>query len=185
MSRMGVYVFAGSSAATVSFSTIAPVVYKKEPLVAYCYNRSTVNATFTSTVQFSISGSSQTGFTLLPGSSCVMVYDGTVVNVLFLQNQPSVQKFTPTTGQTIAVLNNRADRIISNIVPAGTLAALTVTAPPTPFDGQLWKLFTTQAITALTINGGTVVNPPSPGIAANGYAEFFYSSVDTTWYRCG
>ena len=78
------------------------------------------------------------------------------------------------------------------LVPAGTLAALTVLLQLTDLtsDGQLFGLCSTQTITALTVtaHSGTTLSAPAPTaltISTTGaYCyEWVYRSSNTTWYR--
>lgn len=88
------------------------------------------------------------------------------------------ERFVPTTGQTIAPTSACGLAVVE---PAGTLAALTVTFPANPAEGQQFRVFTSQALTAITWTGGTVVGAPST-LAANGAASFEYSAVTGKWY---
>lgn len=91
-----------------------------------------------------------------------------------------LQRVAPTTGQTVVCDGSR----YLAIVPAGTLATLTVTFPASPADGQHLGVFTTQAITALTVNGGTLRNPLTAA-PANAFAEWRYLAFDGFWLRVG
>jgi len=88
------------------------------------------------------------------------------------------ERFVPTTGQTISPTANCGLAIVD---PAGTLAALTVALPSGPAEGQFFQLFTTKALTALTLSGGTVVGAPAT-LAANASVTFQYSTVTSKWY---
>lgn len=68
------------------------------------------------------------------------------------------QLATPTTGQTVVMTADNRDRILW-LTPAGTIAALTVTLPTeaTSRIGQRALIGTSQAITALTVNGATTI----------------------------
>ncbi len=92
--------------------------------------------------------------------------------------QGRTERFVPTTGQTIVPTSACGLALVD---PAGTLAALTVTFPSGPAEGQFFQVFTTQALTALTFTGGTAVAAPST-LAANGSASFQYSTVTSKWY---
>jgi uncharacterized protein DUF2793 len=90
----------------------------------------------------------------------------------------------PITGFAIAA-GNASGRLILD--PAGTLASGTVTLPASPKDGQLFRLSTTQTITALTLSpatGQSVVGAPST-LGSNAFAEFTYRAANTSWYRTG
>jgi hypothetical protein len=96
---------------------------------------------------------------------------------------PSIQRFTPTTGQTVTPANSNAN-IVMIIKPAGLLAALTIAFPSAPFDGQRIIATATQIITILTLSGGTIINPLT-SLALNGYFSFIYIAADNAWYRIG
>jgi hypothetical protein len=68
---------------------------------------------------------------------------------------------------------------------AATVAALTVTLPSASLvDGQTITLATRSAITALTVNGGTIYGAPTT-LGAGGFASFIYSSGAAAWFRKG
>lgn len=67
---------------------------------------------------------------------------------------------------------------------AATVAALTVTLPASPVDGQDFTISTRSAITALTINGGTAYGAPTT-LAAGGFCSFKFSSAGAAWFRVG
>jgi hypothetical protein len=92
------------------------------------------------------------------------------------------QQSTPVTGFSIAAAS--ATNIVQ-ITPAGTLAAGTVTTPPAPVDGQRFKIFTTQTITALTVTAspGQTINTTVTTLAANAGVEWVYEASNSTWYR--
>lgn len=101
---------------------------------------------------------------------------------LLKRSRPSTKKYTPLTGTTIVLLSTKA--AVSNIllVPAGTIASLTVTLPASSYDGQVFNFATKTVITALTINGGQASGAPTSA-TANGFFSLVYSSADSTWYR--
>lgn len=85
--------------------------------------------------------------------------------------------FTPTTGQTITLINNQY-----NIVnPSGALLALTINLPSTPSNNDLVYIKFTQNVTTVTYANGTVVD----GITAptaGGLTILTYDSGTTSWY---
>lgn len=85
--------------------------------------------------------------------------------------------FTPTTGQTITLINNQY-----NIVnPAGALLALTINLPSTPANNDVVYIKFTQNVTTVTYANGTVVD----GITAptaGGLTVLTYDSGTTSWY---
>lgn len=95
------------------------------------------------------------------------------------------QQSSPLTGATVQTLQNVS---IVQVTPAGTIAALTWVLPTAPVvDGQVVKLFSTQIITALTINpsaGQTINGAAVTSLAvANTGVEYVYSAASSTWYR--
>lgn len=103
---------------------------------------------------------------------------------LFLSIPPNlvvVQYSVPTTGQTVVMASN-IGRLVLN--PAGLLATLTLTVPPLPTNGQKVSISSTQAITAITINGGTIVGTITT-LAIGGFADFVFSSDTASWLRAG
>lgn len=70
------------------------------------------------------------------------------------------------------------------LTPAAGYAAGTIVLPSAPVDGQEVVVSTTQAVTALTVNGGTVNGAPTT-LAANGFFHLRYDGVFKAWYRIG
>lgn len=90
------------------------------------------------------------------------------------------QYATPTTGTTVTVAESTT---VLTINPAGALLALTV-AFPTGYDGRTVSFNCTQAVTTLTLSGGTFIGAPTT-LGAGGFASFVYSSGDSKWHRQG
>lgn len=92
----------------------------------------------------------------------------------------------PLTGTTNVIPNNVNTYLIN---PAGTLAALTLTMPSSPVDGQVLRIASSKSLTSLTINGAagqTVSNAPTAMTISTtgGYGySFIYRSTGETWYR--
>lgn len=89
---------------------------------------------------------------------------------------------TPATGATITLNNNDFQLVLD---PAGALAALTITMPATPTDGQIIFIRCVQAVTTFTINGNTGqtvkgftngATTSSLGLVAT------YKASNSTWY---
>lgn len=95
---------------------------------------------------------------------------------------PQKQYVTPTTGSTVSVNTN--GRVILFINPAGTLLALTVALPSSPTDQDSVKVFSSQAITTLTMSNGTIVGPLTT-MAIGTFAEYTYFSDTSSWARTG
>lgn len=100
-----------------------------------------------------------------------------------LTDKKKVYKYTPLTGATQAIPND-AEEVY--VVPAGTIAALTLTMPANPYDGQELRICTTQVVTALTQTApvGTLRGALTAG-TANGFGKWKWNAADTTWYRIG
>ena len=71
----------------------------------------------------------------------------------------------------------------------GAVTSLAFTLPPSPIDGQRFKLSSTQTISSLTVSGAggsSVSNAPTvltvSTTGAYGY-EFLYAAAQNTWYR--
>lgn len=101
----------------------------------------------------------------------------------------TTQYESPTAGATVQV-TDADDDIFLLLTPSGTIATLTVKLPASPAsirDGQEVKVFSTQIVTALTVNGNgasDVLGEPS-ALAANGYFTLRYDSQNSIWYRVG
>jgi hypothetical protein len=92
-----------------------------------------------------------------------------------------VQYAVPTTGQNISMANN-IGRLVLN--PVGLLASLTITMPSLPIDGQECSFSSSQAITVLTVVGGTIIGGLTT-LALGGFASFVYSQAASSWFRAG
>ena len=85
----------------------------------------------------------------------------------------------PTSGGTVTSGTVR----ILRLTQGGTLASLTITLPPSPFDGQMFDIFTTYAITALTLT-------PTPfdtitTLPASSKVSFLFNAGGNQWIRVG
>jgi hypothetical protein len=97
------------------------------------------------------------------------------ISARFVQKQ---QYTTPNTGDTITV--ESTGYILLIIDPSGTLATLTVSLPPAPVDGDRIQICSTQVITALTVDGGTIVGAPA-SLGVGGNVTFFYNNDSVKW----
>ncbi len=95
---------------------------------------------------------------------------------------PQVQYTTPTTGSTVTVNTNGHVRLLLN--PAGSLLALTVTLPSSPSDGDIVQLCSSQIVTGLTMNGGTIIGALTT-LAVATFASYVYSADSSKWFRNG
>lgn len=93
-------------------------------------------------------------------------------------HNPRRETFVPTTGQTIAPTKfcDYAD-----VNPAATLAALTITFPPSPSkQGQEFHVKTSKILTAVTWTGGANLKAPAT-LAAGRVASFEWSVANEKW----
>ncbi len=94
-----------------------------------------------------------------------------------------VVKTTPSTGGTVTYATTQRTALI---VPAGTLATLTLTLPACAAanDGDERDAIFSQIITTLTVNAsaGSVVGASSSAAVGGGHAYHCYGA-DTTWYQ--
>ena len=95
---------------------------------------------------------------------------------------PVKQYVAPVTGATVAVNTDGYINLLIN--PAGTLATLTITVPASPTDGDRVRIGATQIVTALTMNGGTIVGA-LVSLAVGGFATYVYNSDSVKWLRVG
>lgn len=90
---------------------------------------------------------------------------------------------TPTTGQTVTLVPSNQTTLI---LPAGTLATLTITLPACGpgIDAKLQRYSSSQIISALTVNAtaGSVVGAPVSLSVGQGN-QYLCDGAATTWYR--
>jgi putative copper export protein len=94
--------------------------------------------------------------------------------------KPASQYASPLTGATVAVTVAGNAWLI--LTPAGTIAALTVTLPQSPVDGDTLRVTSSQTITTLTLGGGTVSGGPTTMGAATPFT-LAYDGVNSLWRR--
>jgi len=87
----------------------------------------------------------------------------------------STQSFIPTSGDTITA--NTANHVWLSINPAGTLAALTITMPTSPKDGDVVSVYTSQKLSAITYSGGTVMGSVTTMSAATAISYTYFSTL--------
>lgn len=95
---------------------------------------------------------------------------------------PQVQYSAPTTGSTVTVNSNGHSVLFIN--PAGTILALTITLPSSPADGDRITLGSSQVVTGLTMNGGTIIGALT-ALAVATFATYCFSSSASSWFRIG
>lgn len=92
-------------------------------------------------------------------------------NGTFFPNAPYAS--VPVTGATVTLPKGATDVYLT---PAGTLATLTVKLPPSPMNGVVVSLASSQVVTALTVqsaSGAAVANAPT-ALAVRTYVYFQY-----------
>jgi hypothetical protein len=95
------------------------------------------------------------------------------------ENYLAPQRVTPSTSGTVSTYNMAGyQRLI--VAPAGTIAALTLDLPANPINGEVLEMTFTQAVTALTVSGGTMTGIGS-GVAAGFGGKWIYSASDSKW----
>ena len=108
----------------------------------------------------------------------------TWLNTNFTNDSYTVEAYVPTTGQTLTVTDDGLPRWLK-LIPATTLASLTVTLPASASstDGQEVLVTSTEAVTALTVNGnGSTVNGAPASLSTDGAFVLRYNAIDTAWY---
>lgn len=93
---------------------------------------------------------------------------------------PQPQYSAPATGATINVNGGGSIRLTVN--PATTIATLTITLPGSPQDNDTFQFGCTQIVTALTMNGGTIIGGLTTLGVGNG-GIWVYSSNASAWMK--
>jgi hypothetical protein len=123
-------------------------------------------------IDFSWSGFSNTGSSLFANVEPNL----TLINP---ENYSPTQRVTPVSGASIGLYNKAGyQRMI--VAPAATIAALTLDLPANPINGEVLEMTFTQAVTALTVSGGTMTGIGS-GVAAGFGGKWIYSASDSKW----
>ena len=95
-----------------------------------------------------------------------------------------VQYATPASLDTVTITPGLPDVTVV-INPASTIAALTVTLPSTlMIPSQRVTLACSQIVTALTMNGGTIVGALA-SLAVGGFGTWVWSANSSQWFRAG
>lgn len=87
----------------------------------------------------------------------------------------------PATGFDYTVPNDKGTVILD---PAGVLATGSITMQENPSNGDVVRVSTSQAITALTVAanvGQSIKNAPTT-LAAGGKFAYVYRAANSTWY---
>lgn len=115
------------------------------------------------------------------GGSDDATFDGTLKRFTLtdLVSVKSTQYETPTTGSTVTFGDGKE---VMTINPAGALLALTIAFPATPADGETRSFNSTQAVTTLTLSGGTFVGGLT-SLSLGSFATYVFSSGDSKRHR--
>lgn len=90
-----------------------------------------------------------------------------------------LQIAAPATGATVVADNATTILLVNN---SSLLLALIVTLPQNPLDLQKFTVAANAAITALTVNGGTVKGALS-SLSLSGFMTLRYSAALGIWFR--
>lgn len=100
--------------------------------------------------------------------------------------QPSWEEYVPVTTDVIDLPDYAED---VSILPAGTIAAMTLRMPVSPANGQVVRVAFDQIITTLTHQVGTSSGHTLKGAltaaTAKGFGSWKFRKSNLTWYRVG
>lgn len=105
---------------------------------------------------------------------------GDVPSVGQVQRACTILRVTPTSGQTVTIPTNALGDVVVIVAPATDLATLTLAWPPSPLDGQNFRILFTKTITALYHTGGSL-NRSAPTAPATGDMSYMYDSSGATF----
>lgn len=93
------------------------------------------------------------------------------------------QSVSPTTGQTVTLVNDDKDRTLV-LTPAGAIAALTITFPSDANSrlGQIVGITTSQPVVAVTLTAGVSVSGFITSLSPNDFA-IYQKIAANTWRR--
>lgn len=86
------------------------------------------------------------------------------------------ESFAPLTTNSITLTAS-----YSFIVPAGTIAALTIVLPASPVNNQTCRFCSSQIVSALTVTG-TVVGTAPTSLAVGVSYGYRYNSTTSSWW---
>lgn len=116
---------------------------------------------------------------VIPPSTAAIAY----VPLAMLRDGAQYVYNVPLTGFTLVMT---AEQSVVSLNPAGTLATGTVTLPPTLYDGKIVSIFSSQTITALTLNtsnSATFVPAVVTTLAAGSSVSYIYDLANNQWHR--
>lgn len=98
----------------------------------------------------------------------------------------SFEEYVPVTTDVITLPDYVED---VSIIPAGTIAALTINMPASPRDKQRVTLFFDQIVTALTLQissgSGHTLKGALTAATAKGFGTWMFRKQGKIWYRVG
>lgn len=92
------------------------------------------------------------------------------------------QVVVPASGQTISAINGVTALLLNH---TSLIAALNVTLPSSPVDGQRWAIGTGGAVTLLSLSADKPIKGLLTSIAAGGFARYLFSASAGAWFRVG
>ena len=101
-----------------------------------------------------------------------------------LQQRPLVTTYAAPVATGFTVTLTGTDDLWLVLTPSAGYAAGTIVLPSAPVDHQLVQVSCSQAVTALTVSGGTVRGAPTT-LAANGFFTMRFDDVTNVWVRVG
>lgn len=95
-----------------------------------------------------------------------------------------IQNASPTTGQTVTMIDDDKDRTLY-LTPAGALAALTIAVPTSATSrlGRRISISSTQVVVALTITTSGTIRNGITSLAVNDHITFEEVATNI-WIRC-
>ena len=93
----------------------------------------------------------------------------------------TTQVVTPSTGTTV-ISDGSNGLFINN---AGLIAAITITFPSSPLNGQQFAISSRSAITVMSFSPGSTIYGTLGGLIAGGFGRWVYSSTASAWFRTG
>lgn len=91
----------------------------------------------------------------------------------------SVQRYTPSSGGTVTVLDSN-ENIIVFLDQSALLTSLTIDWPVSPYNGQMVTLLSLSSISGIT-NSGAVFNTAPASIPANQSISYIYDLAEQQW----
>ena len=142
-----------------------------------------VNLTGSLDGAFQYNGTPTVGATALSSGVYTLTFQPNMKQGGFLSTlaggDASIVDQAATTGSTYAI-GTTSNGI--NLTAGATLAAETITLPTNLYTGRQASICSTQAVTALTISGGTLANAAPTGLTAGQCLKYRYNATAAVWY---